>query len=273
MSKSLLKVGCDPELFIRTATGEFMSGHGLIPGTKNEPFKVKSGAVQVDGTALEFNTDPADSCAEFLSNINTVMGEMQRIAGADRIIVAEPVAEYSDEYFKTLPEEAVMLGCNPDFNAWTLSPNEPPNAEVTFRTGSGHIHMGWMEGADPGDYEHIQVVAAIMRQMDYYVGIATLLWDTDPRRRELYGKAGAFRPKSYGGEYRVPSNRWLVTKETQEFVYYATVKAYEDIENGYSLVREYRDLARTIIDENQTDWMSRYPELVEATGLDYSKVA
>jgi hypothetical protein len=38
-------------------------------------------------------------------------------------------------------------------------------------------------------------------------------------RRELYGKAGAFRPKPYGVEYRVLSNRWLNSEALIRWVY------------------------------------------------------
>jgi hypothetical protein len=50
-----VSVGADPEVFVRNAEGEPVPACGLIPGTKAEPHRVDSGAVQVDGLALEFN--------------------------------------------------------------------------------------------------------------------------------------------------------------------------------------------------------------------------
>jgi len=52
-------VGCDPELFVKK-DGVLVSAHGLVQGSKEHPFRVSKGAVQVDGMALEFNIDPAE---------------------------------------------------------------------------------------------------------------------------------------------------------------------------------------------------------------------
>ena len=57
MSHNIL-IGCDPEVFVKQ-NGVFRSAHGLIRGDKKNPQKIRSGAVQVDGMALEFNIDPA----------------------------------------------------------------------------------------------------------------------------------------------------------------------------------------------------------------------
>ena len=51
-------VGCDPEVFVAQG-GVFKSAYNLIKGDKKNPQKIRSGAVQVDGMALEFNIDPA----------------------------------------------------------------------------------------------------------------------------------------------------------------------------------------------------------------------
>lgn len=264
-------VGCDPETFVQDRTsGAFVSGHGMLPGTKLVPHKVRNGMVQIDGTALEFGIDPAKTCEEFINNIADVMAQMQEIAGADKNIVAKPVAEYDPEYFKTIPPEALELGCNPDFNSWTMDINQPPDAENTFRTGSGHVHIGWGEGFDVGSEDHFLACCQLGRQMDYYLGLATLEWDPDSRRRQMYGKAGAMRPKPYGFEYRVPSNHWLNTKAMQTFVYEASVKAVTDLIAGDDKAAQFGEKARELIDNNVTDWRKHYDF---GTGLDYDRWA
>lgn len=264
-------VGADPELFLRDPkTGVFISGHNALPGTKQKPFPVKSGAVQIDGTALEFNIDPAKSCDEFVSNIADVMKEMQAMAGQFGTIVAEPVAEYDEPYFKTIPEFALELGCTPDFNAWTGEQNPVPDADVLFRTGSGHVHIGWGNGFDIESPEHRTTCMMAVRQLDYYLGLATLLWDPDNRRRELYGKAGAYRPKAYGFEYRVASNAWLRSEALQRFVYDAVIKGMTDLVNGNDKGAQFGDKARTLIDGNVSNWREKFDF---ETGLDYSRIA
>ena len=55
--------------------------------------------------------------------------------------------------------------------------------------------------------------------LDMYLGLPSLIWDRDTKRRSLYGDFGAFRPKPYGLEYRVLSNAWLAHTRTIGFVY------------------------------------------------------
>lgn len=263
-----IRVGADPELFTRSRkTGQFVSGHDMMSGTKENPTPVEFGALQVDGTALEFNIDPADSCDEFVRNIAAVRRQMaERVEAFNVDIVAEPVATFTREYFRQIPESALELGCNPDFNAYTLDENPPPDGRREFRTGSGHVHIGWGEGFDVESPEHFMACAVLVRQMDYYLGLPSLIWDKDNRRRELYGKAGAFRPKSYGVEYRVLSNVWLQSEAMQRFVYNASIMAVEDLMSGKDLGAMHGAAAQEIIDGNVVDW---YEHQDFNTGLDY----
>lgn len=223
-------VGCDPELFVRDKrSGLIVSAHDKLPGTKTAPHKVSAGAVQVDGVAAEFNIDPASSVSQFVSNISEVMGHLQDFVGSDFELVSEPVAEFSETYFKSLPEDTRELGCNPDFDAWSGQVNKKPDGDVTFRTAAGHIHIGWTENVDPTDSVHYEDCRVIAKQLDAYLGMYSLQWDSDTKRRELYGRAGAFRPKPYGMEYRPLSNVWLRSQRLQEWVYRSAVKAVIDL--------------------------------------------
>lgn len=267
-----ITIGADPELFTRSReTGLFVSAHRMVRGTKENPLPVECGALQVDGTALEFNIDPAATCDEFVRNIARVREQMgAAVAEFNVDIEACPVAEFDPDYFHRLPPQATELGCNPDYNAYTLEPNPMPDGERTFRTGSGHVHIGWGDGFDATSQEHFFACITLVRQLDYYLGLATLLWDGDDRRRELYGKAGAFRPKSYGLEYRVPSNVWLKNEATQRFVFEATMKATLDLMDGKDLGAVHGEAARALIDGNVTNWRNDHDF---ETGLDYAKVA
>lgn len=225
-----ITIGCDPELFVKK-DGKFRSAHGLIQGTKDEPFKVDKGAVQVDGMALEFNTDPASTSDEFVTNIRTVLAQMEAmVPGYDFAIV--PTARFNGNHFRVQPDEAKELGCTPDYNAWTLNENPKPNNLTTMRTASGHVHIGFCDGADPGDKDHRVRCATLMKQMDFYLGLPSLLWDNDKDRRSMYGQAGCFRPKPYGAEYRVLSNAWLLNDARIRFVFDKTQQAVSDLLSG-----------------------------------------
>lgn len=217
-------IGSDPELFVKK-DGDFISGHELIPGTKEAPHKVQGGAVQVDGTALEFNTEPAKTFDEFNASTNMVLDALKNMIPPELELVANPTAHFAKEYMNKLPDEVKRLGCDPDYNAYTGTQNRAPNADVDFRTGAGHVHIGWTHVDDPFEIGHMSECCALVQALDVFLGAPSVLLDTDRERRMLYGKAGAFRPKTYGVEYRVLSNFWVLDEKLREWVYNNTLLA------------------------------------------------
>lgn len=250
----MVKIGCDPEFFLKK-DGKFVSAHGMIEGTKKNPQPVKDGAVQVDGMALEFNINPAETAEEFKNNIKSVLSDLRKMIPEEYEFCFVPVADFGREYIDQQPEEAKVLGCEPDFNAYTSKPNPTPDANKGFRTASGHIHIGWTEGQDITDPEHVEACEMFVKQMDWFLGIPSLMYDKDNTRRQLYGKAGAYRPKHYGVEYRVLSNFWLNPKNEEflDYIFPATITAFDELVKGnyffnsvgnagYALNEEYNSI-------------------------------
>lgn len=225
----MIKIGCDPEVFVKNKkTGAFVSAHNYFPGTKREPHRIGLGAIQVDGVAFEFNINPASSLTEFSRNISvmTLIGNRYlQNANPDLVLELSPTATFDKEYFESLPPETKELGCEPDFSAWTGEPNPKPYTEEPFRTASGHVHIGWTEFGDIFSATHTKDCHDVVKQMDATIGVLSLLWDKDQKRRALYGQFGAYRPKSYGVEYRVLSNAWLRSQDTIDFIYKGTMKS------------------------------------------------
>jgi len=262
-----LMIGADPEFFVRSQARGFISGHTFKCGTKLQPLQTKHGAVQVDGLALEVNVKPSGSKAEFIKNVKGVISDLTAIVSSKRcIIVAQPTVKFTKKYMKTLPKEVRELGCNPDYNAYTGGLNDAPNGEVPFRTGAGHIHVGWTSDQEPQGYEHFQNCCVLARQLDYFVGLRTLKFDKDHQRRNLYGKAGAFRPKPYGMEYRVPSSAWCRSEELMGLIYDATVDAFNAANAGVDLDTRFDCFAATAIDKNITEWDELNPEVAKEIG-------
>ncbi len=256
-------LGSDPEVFV-TQAGKFLSAFGLIPGTKEEPHPVDNGAVQVDGMALEFNINPSTNESEFLFNIESVLSQMKAMV-PDYEVVAAPVADFDEFYLQMQPEEALELGCGADYNAWQQGERNPkPDASVNFRTGAGHVHIGWGEGMGEDDPRHMEYCCRIARQLDFFLGLPSLLFDDDTRRRELYGCAGAFRPKSYGLEYRVLSNKWLDSPDLIKWVYRAVDAALQSFEQGNLLEERWGDIAHII---NNSD-VEAAKAIIEQEGLE-----
>jgi hypothetical protein len=215
--------GCDPELFVQNAKNNFISAHGLIPGTKEEPFKVPGGAVQVDGMAVEFNIDPVDNVIDWENNISQVLSALRDMLPGCTL-VSVPSAIFTPKIWEETPEEAKELGCNPDFNAYTGQENPRPNSIQRVRGAGGHIHIGWRKEADidVGNSLHLANCQKLVKQLDRYVGFPSLKYDLDRRRRKMYGMAGAYRPKPYGVEYRTPSNFWALDPDLRAWVFNMT---------------------------------------------------
>jgi hypothetical protein len=246
-------VGCDPEVFVKQG-GVFKSAYGLIQGDKENPQKVNRGAVQVDGMALEFNIDPAHSEDEFCLNVQDVFNTMKLMV-PDYEVVAVPVAHFDPEYIKNQPAKALELGCDPDFNAWVNAVNHKPNGNRPMRTASGHVHIGWTNGVDTNDNTHIEMCNAVIRQMDFYLGLPSLSYDADQERREMYGKAGCCRYKPYGTEYRTLSNAWLKSEALMRWVYRNTLAGMNELIKGNVLADKYGDIQELINTGNKKEAM------------------
>lgn len=246
-------IGCDPEVFVKKQ-GTFLSAFGLIKGDKKNPFKVRNGAVQVDGMALEFNIDPAHSEDEFCINVQDVFNQMKLMV-PDYEVVATPVAHFDIAHMEQQPKEALELGCDPDYNAWSGMVNDKPNGNRPMRTASGHIHIGWTNGKDQGDPEHQGMCQAAARQMDFFLGLPSLMYDNDKERREMYGKAGCLRYKPYGVEYRTLSNAWLNSEKLMRTVYRNAIDGMNRLVNGDRLSEKYGDIQEIINNSDKKEAM------------------
>ena len=309
-------IGCDPEIFLMKKDGSPLSAHGAVEGTKKAPKPVTGGAIQVDGMALEFNTEPvilSDSgFSAFNENINSVLKELKAAVAASegfktaRFKIA-PVQDFGEETMANTPDEAKELGCDPDYCAYTAQPNPRPDGEVTFRTASGHIHVGWGSDIPIEHPDHIKICCDFIKCLDAHVGLFMTIIESDPRRRELYGKAGAFRPKPYGVEYRTPSNEWLLSVANRRTIYTLVDLATKTMRNYGTNVRgqfvyfeggkvvkwateaAFYEMVRSVIDSGDKEaaykllmerlrngWMERHPvhkNIVEAYKKATSKKA
>lgn len=237
-------IGCDPEVFVKKGE-KFLSAFGLIKGDKKNPQPVKNGAVQVDGMALEFNIHPASYREEFVVNVESVLDQMKRMV-PDYEVVAVPVANFDMEYIKAQPQEAQELGCDPDYNAWTGDANPRPDGDRPFRTASGHIHIGWTYDTFIGDPLHVNRCNMVAKNLDFFLGLASLEYDKDTKRREMYGRAGAVRYKPYGVEYRTLSNAWLRSRKLMQWVYEATLAGTRAAMEGRLLFEKHGDIQEII---------------------------
>ena len=236
--------GADPELFcLDTKSGKFISVHDLLPGTKADPFKVENGAVQVDGLAAEFNIDPASTLKEFRKNIKSVRSQIeemiQKNGGKHLVLKAIPTATFDQAYFDNLPPDTKVLGCEPDYCGQKRAVNPRPDpGNKPFRTGGGHVHIGWGNGFDLKDPAHFNDCCLLAYNL-YNNGMnKDYLWDGDNQRRKLYGSAYSFRPKSFGMEFRYLSNAWVDNDDALEFVYKTAAAVVERMDASLGDIKE-----------------------------------
>ena len=232
---SNILIGCDPEVFlIDRETRAFRSAAGMFPGTKKEPFKVNHGAIQVDGTALEFNIDPASSGEEFVHHVKSVWNQLvnmvKDVTRDQWELEITPVAIFAKKYWDGIDMSAKELGCDPDYDV-TGNINENPSERLEdrpLRTGSGHIHIGFTNGKtteDTGHFEDCRFIANSFFMRKVYAPTSRV----ENKRLQYYGMNGSFRPKSYGVEIRSPSNLWLRSDETIRGIYDSTVDHFQKL--------------------------------------------
>jgi hypothetical protein len=231
MQSSNFKIGADPELFFMDAGNhKFISSIGLVGGSKIEPKSVGHGCfVQEDNVAVEFNIPACETLEEFQSSIAYSLKELNHVAEFNDLRLATNVASaiFTDDQLNC--QAALVFGCDPDYNAWTDKINPKPNGKnKNLRSCGGHVHIGVDDLSSKDKIELIKL-------MDLYLGIPSVILDPDTERKKLYGKAGAFRFKKYGAEYRVLSNFWIWKKEYVELVFNNTKRAVEALFSGTRL--------------------------------------
>lgn len=220
----LQKVGTDAEVFLRSIkTNRPHPAIGMLGGTKLMPLPIESlGAgffIQEDNVMPEFNIPACDNAQEFSDNIGKVHSWL-----TDKMSARGYRLDIVPSMFFTMGQlkhpQAQEVGCEPDYCVWTRMPNESPKMNPVMeklRTASAHIHVSFLVNDElPAD---IMAREAVVKAMDITIGLPSLVLDEDKTRRQLYGKAGAFRPKPYGIEHRVASNFWIRTPELRRWAF------------------------------------------------------
>lgn len=243
-----VKLGADPELFIYDIEKEeFVSAVGFCGGTKEKPIIISEEgfALQEDNVMLEFNIPPSFTKKEFVNNIQYMLSYINTILPSNWVTKIEPSARFDYKYLGN--EQAMTFGCSPDMNAWTMEENPKPEGEATnLRTAGGHIHIGYSNPTDATS-------SNLIKCLDLFLGVSLAILEPENERKSLYGNFGACRFKTYGVEYRTPSNFWLSSTEMIEFAYEQTMKAIEASNDETFLVDVYYTEIQEVISNNNKE--------------------
>ena len=254
-------LGADPEVFIRDSNKRrYVSVHEHFHGTKKLPTPYNFGSTQIDGCALEFNIKPAATMFEFTRLIRAgvkILTTQVANVNASYELVFYPWVKFSKEIYDDIPSEYKILGCEPDFNGeknGEINPTPRLKKGSYLRTAGGHIHIGWhnddqMVEHPLSDQNHLNDCINMVRVIDHTVLVMSRLFDNDVVRFSMYGKPGAFRPKSYGVEYRSLSNVWVGDPKLTAWVYNAFIRAsiLSDYDQDPSEESVIRDVVEALI--------------------------
>lgn len=221
-------LGADIEVFLKDrTTDEIVTAEGIIKGTKDVPYifdkENRYFATSLDNVMAEFCIPPATRPSEFYDAIQKALRYINGTIPGHLTTYASAAEEIDEKYLQT--ENAQLFGCEPDYNAWTDLKNNPPGTSTRLRTCGGHIHIGY----DMSDH---MINLMLIKAMDIFVGLPSLILEPDNLRKTMYGKAGAFRDKNYGVEYRTISNFYLNDKSLTDWVFNNTLAAIEFVNNG-----------------------------------------
>lgn len=228
MVKNNLTLGSDPEVFIlNTKLNKIVSVENLIKnelgeGTKQNPLKLTNGfSLQEDNALAEYNIPPCKTISEWVDAHNYGITAINAILPDYHKVVIETSAYLDWEELGTA--QTMEAGCEKDINVYTLNYNDSPDLSLTnLRVAGGHVHIGFENKTE-------ERMIKLVKSLDYFLGVPSLLLDSDTKRRELYGKAGCFREKDFGIEYRTLSNFWLKDESLMKWVFNQVHVAYENM--------------------------------------------
>jgi hypothetical protein len=189
--------GSDPEFFFVDKQGR------VIPSTKL--LSNKTGIVKPDGFQGELNPSSStcrQSAGHHIGDAIVRAADIAKKAGLQLSLDVGKIITY--DIWKDSSTELKRFGCNPTYNAHEAQFKRVTGLREKFRAAGGHIHIATTVAK--GDE------STLITLMDILGGNTAVLIDRDEnnaRRRINYGRAGEYRIKSYGVEYRVYSNFWL----------------------------------------------------------------
>lgn len=257
MKVSNITIGADPELFlINKETKKVVSAVGIIPGEKGKPYRnkkmPKGFGLETDNILAEFNIPPVTNETDFVDNILYMQNYIRNFVASKNLDILCAASQIVDDDQLQSPQ-AKLFGCDVDYNAYTGQANPKPKGEKTnLRSAGFHIHIGYKNPS-------INTSLGLVRYLDAYLGIPSILIDKDTRRRTLYGKAGCFRITSYGVEYRVLSSYLMSNISLISWVYKQVMQAIDKYEEGNlerdcwnSMLIESKDI-KNVINNNDTN--------------------
>lgn len=209
--------GCDCE-YVLTLNGQYKSAVSVLKGNREKRQSVKGSEFFHDNVLAEVAVKYGRTAEEVVSNTRSALHTLKKLV-SPCVIHLSASADYPAKELSH--PDARDVGCSEETDAYshrTLPSREKAIKTTSFRTAGGHIHLGGNDGPLQNSIEIPLVVYAL----DLFVGLPSLFLDNCPlskERRKMYGRAGSYREKGYGLEYRVLGPFWHRSPETVKLIY------------------------------------------------------
>jgi hypothetical protein len=237
-------LGCDPEFFFADSkSGKVIGSEKILKKSDKERCLV------IDGVQAELNPAPS-FCRQLLAgSIQTCFIQLRnalKARGIDAVVKVDSLVDITQAELDSLSEGCQVFGCAPSTNIYSEGENKTSKIKVDAkkylkRSAGGHIHLGnafstylnQTQFPEHGEYaEYVKIAKRIEQALkkspdimiavlDIVVGNTCVLMDRsegNKERRANYGRAGEYRLKPYGIEYRSLSNFWLRSYQLMSFV-------------------------------------------------------
>lgn len=235
----IIALGSDPEFFlIDKETGLPVSSEGLIGGSKDEPLSLsdKGHYAQEDNVMVEINIPPCRDENRFVNEINECINLVKQKINNNLDIFINPSLEFDEKQLSTI--QACTVGCDPDYNVYKRMENTAILLNSNMRYAGGHIHVSY-------ENPTIENTERIVKMMDLFLGVPSVIMDKDDIRKSIYGTAGRFRIKKYGLEYRTLSNYWIKNETLIKWVFNQTLLAVSNADEEN--FKKYEKLSEEVV--------------------------
>jgi hypothetical protein len=212
-------LGADPELFVFDINSNPINIFKIFKNPKTNPVIKNNCHYFYDNVTLEFNFPPSNNEKDFIEKIKSCLHFSSELVSPCKLSNQASV-DFDD--FDKKNNNFFEIGCEPDLDAYSLTCNKIPSnyfQSSLTRYAGGHIHIG----GKTNDVVTDNLLKPIFVYMlDLFLGVPCVLLDHSVdsfKRKNVYGKAGTYRNKEYGLEYRVLSPFWLRSRSTVSMVW------------------------------------------------------
>lgn len=225
-------LGADPELFVLDNDFNVVNSFKYIKNNKNKPLKISKYKFFFDNIALEVNFPPVNNAEAFSNSIKACIIEAKKIVQNSKLSLQAHAFVPMRELVQNNAKE---IGCEPDLDAYKFSYNKIPAKyyeSTNERCIGGHIHLG---GFDDNLVTDPFFKPIFVYMLDLFLAIPSVLIENSSesyKRRKVYGKAGTYKSKSYGLEYRVLSPFWLCNEKSTNFIFKMCEFIFNEMEDG-----------------------------------------